>query len=240
MKLLLVSLLCLLAGSINAGVRDADQGWVVPPSELSDTECNYWIATSVGSLFQIPELPMQSLCSGWSSRRIALSGRWHRLGSEIYSEDSLSMELLYGGKLKFGLKGNKESQQFLSEPQWTTFYSFVSQFDYKNSLTVKTVIPIYGEMNPAKDYQQLLMIFKSDFVRFSLGVDYTELGEKSVRLGLDWLLVKQFSAGALVDTGSGSTGFTSAVKYSRFTIRSSHLSHPELGVTHRWQLVYLL
>lgn len=237
MKSLLIILVVLLAGNASAGFRDADQGWVVSPVECIKRDAGYYGAISTSSLYQVPELSMQSILSGWFSEKWHTAFRWHKLGSDVYREDSLSMDVLFGGSVKFGIKAERESQQFLDEPRWNTLYSFAAYYDFRESMTLKANIPISGTMLPTKDYEQLLLILRSQDVLFAMGIDNTDSGEKSVRLGLDWLLHDMFWVGAIVDTGSSSTGLTTTTKVGKILARSSHLVHPELGTTHRWQLI---
>ncbi len=237
MRALLIILVALLNGNATAGFRDADQGWVISPGDCIKRDTGYYGAISTSSLYQMPELPMQSILSGWSSEKWHMAIKWHKLGGDVYREDSLFMDMLFGGSLKFGIKVVRESQQFLDEPRWNTLYSFVTRYDFLESMTLKTVIPVSGTMLPTRDYEQLLLIFRSEDVSFALGIDNTESGEKSVRLGLDWLLHYMFWVGAIVDTGSSSTGLTTTTKIGKILTRSSHLVHPELGMTHRWQII---
>ncbi|MCP4144144.1 MAG: hypothetical protein GY752_02530 [bacterium] len=237
MKVWLFVLLAVLVGNASAGFRDADQGWVIPPDDCRERNTGYFGAVSVSSLYQMPELPMQSVLSGWSSEKWHMAFRWHKLGGDVYREDSLSVDMLFGGSLKFGIKVEHESQQFSDVPGWNTLYSFVTRYDYRESITLKSTTPISGAMLATRDYEQLLMIIRSEDVLFALGIDDTNSGEKSVRLGLDWLLHHMFRVGAIVDTSSSSTGLTTSIKIGKILTRSSHLAHPELGMTHRWQLI---
>ena len=237
MKVWLLVLVAALVGNVFAGFRDADQGWVIPPADCIERDTGYFGAVSVSSLYQMPELPMQSILSGWSSEKWHMAFRRHKLGGDVYREDSMSVDMLFGGSLKFGIKSERESQQFLDEPGWSTLYSFVTRYDYRESMTIISTTPISGAMLTTRDYEQLLLILNNKDVLFALGIDNTESGEKSVRLGLDWLLHNMFRVGAIVDTGSSSTGLTTTIKVGKILTRSSHLSHPELGMTHRWQLI---
>jgi len=237
MKVLLTVLVTLIVGNASAGFRDADQGWIISPDEFIKRDTGFYGAISMSSLYQMPELPMQSILSGWSSDKCHMAIRWHKLGGDVYREDSLSVDMLFGGRLMFGINVERESQQFSDEPRWNTLHSFVTRYDFRESMTIKSTIPVSGAMLTTRDYEQLLLILRGEDVLFALGIDNTDSSEKSVRLGLDWLLHHKFWIGAIVDVGSSSTGLTTTIKTGKLLTRSSHLVHPELGMTHRWQLI---
>jgi hypothetical protein len=74
--------------------------------------------------------------------------------------------------------------------------------------------------------------------RWAIAVDRGEQGSPAIQAAVLGRLAAGVALGLRSEPQTGSVGLTTAWRWRAWLIRSAHLSHPELGTTHRWGLAW--
>jgi hypothetical protein len=73
---------------------------------------------------------------------------------------------------------------------------------------------------------------------WAVALDRNEAGVPSFQAELMLGLSSHFAWGFRAEPATGSLGFITIWRRSSFLLRTSHLAHPDLGLTHRWCLAF--
>jgi len=261
--LVLVLVTVLPIRSPAAGVRDVADGWLVPPGAMvrllqqgwtagddsPDVPDRHgrqgkglWISCGQMSLYGMPELPGKRLAGGWQWRGVPLGLAWQRLGTDLLVEDQIRLRI--GGqvdrRLRCAVALGWDAVDLAGV--WRAQNAAVA-FILRGRLRQHIRFEFVGHVldpaswHGARGVRRWLLVdgrtartaWAVALERGADGVPLTQ-AEVSSRLGAGCALGVRF------DPASGVFGFTTAWRHRVWVIRSSHLIHPQLGVTHRWCL----
>jgi hypothetical protein len=94
-----------------------------------------------------------------------------------------------------------------------------------------------GDAGPARRRRWLDLRGRAGSVAWALAVDGRPVGAPTARAALLARCVPGVALGILGEPATGILGLTTAWARRGLVLRSSHLVHPALGITHRWLLV---
>jgi len=240
----LVLWLLLLAGAAPAaGTRDLADAWLTsgPRSArlVTAPTGDWWLAAAHGRLFGMPELPQLGLLAACRRPRWRVELAWERLGSDLYREDRLRGRWTVGARWRLGLAGSVDRLLLAGQPRSGASAALV----VAGPLGARCRWSLDWSLLPAPEW------YGERGLRRWLRLEY-DGAEASTTVALDRrvnatpvvqaeALIRLTSGvawGLRYDGGGGAVGLVTVWCRSGLTLRSSHLAHPDLGLTHRWTL----
>ncbi len=234
--------------AVGGGSRDLHDGWLLPPDLLrpwlapgqSGGDTGPWIVMGQARLYGMPELPLRALAVGWRAPRWRAALAWQRLGAELLGEERIRGQFLIGRRQAFGLAAGWDALRLADAPPCRQpVLSLELRVAGPAGIRLTGSLPLlpapvwYGRGGVRRWWS--LAAANGDAAwclaldRDARGAPLLE-GEGAVRvadrcgLGLRW------------EPATGALGLTTAWLWRGLLLRSSHLAHPVLGVTHRWSL----
>jgi hypothetical protein len=232
--------------AVAGGVRDLADAWLVDGARtarlLADGRAGrgVWLETSHGRLWSVPELPQfgLSLSHLGGGHRVELA--WEQLGSSIYRERAGHLFVAVGRGWSVGAGIVHRGVQIAGQEGRGHDDGFVQLEGPRDGpiragwrLPLGPVAPWFGERGIAR---WLWVAGDAADMAWTIGLDRRGDGTPSLQLEALVALSGQVAWGARFDAASGSIGFSLAWRVGGILMRSSHLTHPELGVMHRWGL----
>ena len=227
------------------GTRDLADAWLVSAERaaavVGQDGADGWSAQlSQGRLFGLPELPQAGVRVGRRGGRIDAALSWERLGRDLYREDTWRGELLFGGRLRLGMRVVLARLELDGDTRRDH-----REIDLRGRipLTRRIVLDVWWPLRPAPSWygraglRRWLRIEGGDGgLAWTVAIDRTVSGTPVV--GGEVLIgpARQAALGVRYDSWSGGAGLCSAWRIRRLILRTSHLLHPDLGVSHRWCL----
>ena len=254
--LVAVTVLALLAAgpAVAAGVRLLEDAWlwdpVWPPADRGAAPVAagafVWAAVGTGRLFGLSDLPLSALRVA-AGRRGAGSAwgaaaAWQRLGRDILLLDRVEVAAGRSGRWRCRAWATAERQVLAGMPAparrragavlgWS--WRAPSGGGYCD-----LHLPLLDDM--VRDPRFVAPVFRL-VVRLApatLALAWDRRGDGTPLLGGE--VVVDLSRTAAVswrfDAGSRSIGWGLVLRRGSLLVRTSHLIHPDLGVSHRWQL----
>jgi len=233
------------------GVRDLADAWLAPPPHwgalLADPSARrgpprWWSAVAQGRLFGLAELPQTGLAVGHRRGAWRASLAWERLGrGDLYREDLLRVGGLVGRRWRVGLQidGQRLSLGGRLADRRVAVVLRVSA-----PLAAGTRLDVWWPLGGAPDWfgrrgsrrWARLSRVASGHV-WTLVIDRRGDGVPLLQGELILGPVTGVALGGRVEPWSGTVGLVTAWRWGGIILRSSHLVHPELGVSHRWGLL---
>jgi len=236
-----------------AGVRDLADGWLATPRELgqvlypatpvSDEHRWRWRADlGTGRLYGMPELPLRAagLTGLWCRRSVTwqLAGSWQITGGDLFRTDSWLVVLGRSGKWRSGLRLLRERTLLAGGEGPRHAETDLVLGRAWGAMTADLYVPV--DAPPPPGGRRLRPVARIAVV----GAGGTVVLECDRRGGDELLLGLELGMGlgaALVllryDGASGSMGPGLALTIHGLLLRTSHLLHPALGISHRVQMV---
>lgn len=236
-----------------AGLRDLADGWLTTPGELvriltpdqAPARDRSWLwraGLGTGRLFGMPELPLQALdlALGWRTPGATwrLAGSWQVTGGDLFRTDNWTVEAGRRGTWRLGLRWVRERMLLAGNegPQHAETGLVLGRS--WGRLTADLHLPL--DAPPAPGDRRIRPVARAAAVAAGValvvscerrGADALLLGgELSLGLGPAALLLR-------FDGASGSLGPGLVVIRDHVLLRTSHVLHPTLGVSHRVQMV---
>nr|MEE4266650.1 hypothetical protein [Candidatus Krumholzibacteria bacterium] len=241
-----------------AGWREVEGAWLVP-SDLADrllegdpsrTGGRSWrLSLGTGQLFALPELNQQSLRVDWRGHPggvpTTLQVQWSRLGRGFFSESQARGQMMLGRRPGVGLALEKTWMAIAEEavvpvPRLDFLLGYQWSGEAVGRLWARVAHPFPGrstqegagprrrdflEAGWQKDQYALVVQWdQDDRGRPLLGGDFLWKAGPGVGLGLRW------------DPATGALGPGLQILGKGLLLRTSHMVHPWLGVSHRFSL----
>mgnify|MGYP001026491582 CR=1 FL=1 len=237
-------------GARAGGTRDLMDGWVVPASSVAAllsapsaaaAPDGPWASLGQGRLYGLRELPLAAAAAGWRAPRWEAALAWQHLGSGLWREERLRARLLVGRAARVGLAAGWDALRLAGQAsgeRWAALSCEV-EFDrpgawcWRASFPLRPCPPWYGEggarrwlgvSGGASGFGWAVALDRD-----ARGVPLLE-GEALAAIGGGGAL------GLRWEPATGSLGATTAWLRLGLLLRTSHLAHPALGVTHRFAL----
>lgn len=250
----LVALVVLLADGAGAGgLRLLEDAWLREPtwSRAEDgaggAGAFAWVAAGTGRLYGLPELPLSSLRVA-TGRRGAVAtwgveAAWQRLGRDLLQVDQLEVTAGRVGRWRCRGRALVERRLLAGVPAedrrrieallgwgWSTPAGSAGYCDLHLALhdgmdrDPRHVVPrirIVLELGPA-----------------GCALAWDRRGDGTPLLGVEFTVELSRTAAVAwrYDGGSRSLGWGLVLRRGSLLVRTSHLVHPELGASHRWQV----
>ncbi len=246
-----------------AGIRDFDDGWCLEPAaaaELLDGAAHdgVWMACGVSRLYGLTELPLRRLAAGRRAASWSAALSWQMLGGGVWREDQVDLRTTFTAASS-AVRGGHGSGPGASRA-WCGLATRWRRPSYasvpgRDALEVAPVAGIArGGLVGAIQVVPLILRRGAEAAGprpwLSAGwhagawsaageLRRADHGVSSWRAEGVLKLGAVFSWGLVADGASGAVGVTTAWRRGRLLVRSSHLVHPVLGPTHRWDLLAL-
>lgn len=256
----LLGALVLLGGgsAVAAGIRDMEDAWLLPAAQIQtlldltgeSPHGGAWGAAGSGRLFGMPDLPQLRIAAGGTvpgaSRRLAWVAARESLGGSLVSESRTEAGLVAGRDRRLAILWTRSALVVDGEPE--AEFSGVSValgYDWRGAggpWCVDLRIPVnqgpdwYGP-DGRRSFLRVTAIRDVSRLALTVGVDRRGDGSFAGGAELDLAFGSRLMLGIRSDPSSGAIGPVTAWGAGPLLIRTSHLAHPELGVSHRWELV---
>ncbi len=260
---MLLSHACGGAPDANAGgTRDVSDGWLLPPGELiarlwpasqdrgsgltgatatsEHSSFAHWLWLGHARLYEMSELPLLAVGLGLPVFGMQWSLQWQRLGETLVQEDQWRLAARGPSRLeptlcigwdRLALAGRSGRGHLFLGVGISLRTAAGLRLRIEPPLTASP--PWYG---PTAARRWLLITGGTDGFVWGLAVDRTTAGSPIVQLDLTGRVGPRAALGLRAEPVTGSVGLTTAWYHRHWLLRTSHLIHPELGVTHRWYL----
>ncbi|MBD3222725.1 hypothetical protein GF314_15945 [bacterium] len=247
LPLFAVVLVCLAGGADAGGIRDLDDAWLVSGSRTSallerGSGRGQWLEARLGRLYGMPALRQVGLGWWWDGPRWELALLAEQLGRDLYRERTLRARLAVGRSWRLGAEGGQATLTLGSGPgrtHRTVFAWLRGPVGGAVRLGVRWPIARAAAWFAGRGYERWLWLEgDTEAASWSLVVDRRDDGRPGLQFELMFALGPGAAGGVRVDAGTGSLGFVVALRAGGALLRSGHLAHPELGVSHRWSLGY--
>lgn len=251
-----------------AGLRDLQDGWLLTPAEVVlvmdssgfppsrpyrwQPQGGGWISVGQTRLFGMLDLPVTGLSGGWRRNfwgmNLQAEFSWEQTGQEIFLEDRKEYFLGFGDRTMLGLDCclsgiwiEDESEASHTEVTCVVVHRRVIgdgtlvRLGWRFDLTEPS--PWFGRQG-RRALASLSILLPS--AGLGLGVVLDRNGEGSPGLSLDISLglSDRFGLGLRADPPTGSLGPSTLWKSGMLLVRTSHVAHPDLGLTHRVSLTF--
>ncbi len=246
---LLFVVLLLLTGTISSSCgQDLEEGWLLPAvwtaavTADAPTRSRAAFATcGSGRLFAMPELDQRYLGFEMSRGRIRLAASWQILGGEVWRERCLRVEAGWGHGPGVRLVWTRRRSETWGVPS-PACHELVPGL--RASLGAGLEIDVLAaplvlgrEDGRARRRRWLELRGRRGRLAWALAVDRRRVDAPTARVALLARCVPGLALGLLGEPATGTLGLTTAWARGGLVLRSSHLCHPALGITHRWMLL---
>lgn len=235
-----------------AGGKDLEDGWLVPVARILDLlpsgssvrtgnqRRGIWIQAGLANLYGMAELPLRQLATGLVSGKLAGILAWQVLGQEFYREEQFLVRIHYGGAWKLSIAGGLcrlTVNGDLVGAQSALELALRSPVTHPITLQVAWQVLTPPTWYDGRGQQRWCWLSgRFGEACWAVALDRSEDGVPSFQTELLLALTAGFAWGARAEPATGSLGFTTVWRRSSLLVRSSHLAHPELGLTHRWSV----
>ena len=244
-----------------AGLRDLDDGWLLTVSEQHATLAGVdsvtatsrgwsaWVGIGQMRLFGMPELPVGWVGGGLRWRRASWIWRldlsWQRTGQSLFHEDVWRLGLEIGAACRFGVLLTRRRTSFadrnadgylLPAVRVTVPLDWLGVRCGRLEMTMHVLEPPVRFGRPGR--RSLLRVVRSGGP-LAAALTLEDRRDGVLVVGMDVLvrMAGHLGVGLRVDPVTGTLGPTTVWRLGSLLIRSSHVAHPDLGVTHRFALV---
>ena len=241
-------------GAAADGLRRLDAAWLVP-SRLASTvvgvgppevAAGVWVRAGQARLYGLPELPVRRLAAGLagSGGRWAVEGGWETTGSRLLRDDRLDGRLGWGRRLRWGLRTRWRRLRPgpgspLTDRSWDLEVGLSTTAGALGGVEAGLQWPLWRTAEahrPAEPVTLLRLAVAGRGRAVALALDVGADGRPTA----GWEVLCALGRGAglawRVDQASGAMGTGLTWRRGRLRVRTSHLTHPELGLTHRFEL----
>ena len=249
-----------------AGLRDLQDGWLLSTAEavrlLAGTASipgqpigpgnsrGAWICAGKTRLFDMPDLPVTALAGGWAGSlrgtHFLADFSWERTGGEIFLEDRKDFFLGFGEGTVLGLDWSLSGIWIEAEPD-AAHTEAAGILVHRRVLRDGTLVRVgwrfdLGDPPPwfgsrgRRALGSLSLLRPDKGLGLGLALDRRGDGTPGLSLELSLGLSERFGLGLRADPPTGSLGPTTVWRSGPLLIRTCHVAHPDLGLTHRFSL----
>ncbi len=242
-----------------SGARDLADGWLLGPAATVEflagqplSPDGFWVTAGQSRLFNLPSLPVLAVEAGlrlgqWPGKPV-LAVAWQTLGEGIFVEDQRRVHLQWGqvpvvglawrsvGTRTGGISGAEERQ----DDRWSV--DAVLQGSWRpvaaSKVEARLWLPLTsGGLNSLADARRPFLQLQGWAGATALAVTVDRKADQTPTVALEWGLGwGGGSCGLRVDLATGVAGPVINWRRGLLLVRTSHLAHPQLGVTHRLQV----
>jgi len=261
--LLFGSLACPSACPATGG-RDLVDGWLLGPAAAAEfvggpatAQGGVWATVGQSRLFGMSELPVAAVNVGlrlarWPGQP-TLAVAWQTLGEGLYREDDRRLHLQLGNLPAVGIAlrsvvirtGGELGISLRTVSQWQAAVTFQAQ--WRPAPGARLQVQLWLDAGHGGDRQnggrqggdarRPLARIQGWQGPMALAAALDLKPDQTPTVSLEWNLGWGGGAcGLRADPATGSLGPVLVFRRGRLLVRTSHLSHPVLGVTHRVQL----
>lgn len=235
-------------------LRRLDAAWLVPAHLASvaldraadGATGGVWVRAGQMRLFGLPDLPVRHLAAGLGGARRswALEGGWETAGAGLLRDDRLQARLMVGRRLRPGAEVRWRRVRpgpgpLLSELVWDLNLGFGTPAGPLGRIDLGLSWPLWrvgAEALAPEPRTRLRLAAAAPGRAVALIIDTAADGRPTFGwealcglgqgLGLSWR----------ADQASGTVGAGLLWQRRALRLRSSHLAHPDLGLTHRFEI----
>jgi hypothetical protein len=248
--LVLGTLVVLLGNAASGGgVRDLADAWLLdgPRTALLLSEPGaatragrWWLEARQGALYGLPELPQMGLVVRGGRGRQRLEVGWERLGSDLYREDMVSALLLHGQAWRVGLQVDVAQLSLAGDaPRRSIMVAACLRQPLGHGAELAVDWPLTGLPPWYGDHglgRWIAVHADGTATAWTLALHRRGDGSPAWQVEALVKLAPGVAWGGRWDAASGSVGLCTAWRRASLVLRSSHLVHDDLGLTHRWSL----
>ncbi len=255
----LMVLLALFGGDgFAGGMRNFADSWpigattarrlLLKPTQVAGNGHGFLVKAGQGRLFEMSDLEQRFLAfeGRLSGEKIIMEGGalWERTGSDLFKEDQWDCWVLFGENPSWGMAAHHWHQTLggVSEPpllEGGLLWELVFQWGEINGrFHLEWPLGVASQILGGRRRRNLLnLTLANKVLAASLVLDRQDDG--TPRPGFHFLLALDQGIGVefRVDPSTGSLGPGLAFARRKLMVRTSHIIHPHLGVTHRLMLV---
>ncbi len=247
--------------AIAGGLLNMEDSWLIPSSltrgvltgnhQSSGLKGEIMGTVSQGRLFSMSELEQRSVSLEgvifpWRNK-LSWAGRWQRTGRDLFVEDRLTARVLWGHRPAVGL-GFRRIKLTLAQkeqiPAQEFFFLLKAPWKW-GAVTgmVQLQWPGYsssrnsGNGEHGRRTEALKAIFVHSDHAIAVVVDRLDNGKPNLGFQILMTLTTGIGIEFRVDSPTGSLGPGLSIVRGGLMVRTSHLVHPQLGITHRIALV---
>ncbi|MFT5232656.1 MAG: hypothetical protein ACI9UQ_000678, partial [Candidatus Krumholzibacteriia bacterium] len=242
-----------------AGTHLVEDGWLLGKggvaiflSGQSQQSTGLWSTVGHSALYQMNEFPATQasfgarLGEGWAKTTIAAS--WHVLGSGMFGQQNAELHLQWGQSFAVGFAGSilqttsGGAHGFAVQKSMRWRLSLTGNHIWEvGALTqVRTEVwlPLASAVGEGfVDARTRLLRIQGWHERVAFGVAVDLKPNLAPTMGLEWDLAWGAAAlGLRLDPSTGVVGPVVYLRRAKLLVQTSHLVHPQLGVTHRFQI----
>ncbi|MBK8165912.1 MAG: hypothetical protein IPK64_08100 [bacterium] len=243
--------------SVAAGLRRLDSAWLLPgalhdvllgPAPTAPTAPTAtggpWLRAAQSTLYGLPELPVRLLAIGAAGRRWAAEAGWEILGGDALRDSRLTARGSFGDRWRVGLWASRRTVRLGAGEAGQALACDLEVMACGTHPAVGTWIaalqwPVFRSADNwigAEPETRLRAALAAPGRAVSLSLDVGEDGSPA----FGWEAMAGLGGGLGLawrsDRASGAVGGGLVWRRGRVRVRTSHLAHPELGLTHRAEI----
>ncbi|MCP4292845.1 MAG: hypothetical protein GY780_13555 [bacterium] len=240
--------------AMSSGLKDFNDSWLIPPNLVHDlmSPANqndhsndfYLWSAGQGRLFEMHELKQQFLSfeTQLTTHGIpwAFIFAWQKTGLGDFVENRFQADVFWGQNAQWGM-GTTHSIQELGKRQEPTKKNYFALFRYPYNGTgfscyLELRWPVFSSsenVNFTERTNFLKGVFEGEDFAFATVVDRNGDGVPQIGFQLFFVLSDGVGLAMRTDLATGSLGPQLSLSKGLLLLRTSHLVHPQLGITHR-------
>lgn len=252
--LLAAACLLLAAPAAAAGLRRLDSAWLLPAAlhgvllepalTAPPARGGSWLRIAQSSLYGLPELPVRQLAIGAAGGGWAAETGWEVLGGDALRDDRLTARCSVGDRWRVGLwaarrsvrPGPGEAGQALAVDLEVMARGIHPDLGAWTAVLQWPLVRAADSWVGAEPESRLRAALAAPGRAVALSLDMGGDG----RPAFGWEAVAGLGGGLGLawrsDRASGAAGGGLVWRKGRLRLRTSHLAHPELGLTHRTEI----
>jgi len=231
-----------------AQTQDLEDGWLLPVSwsvgilqDPPPRSLVAWAACGSGRLFGMPELAQRYLGCETIRGGVRLAASWQILGGEVWRERCVRVEAGWGRRPGIRLVWTRRRSE-----SWGVASSASQELapglraclgDGLEIAVLAAPIALGRTPGPSRRHRWLELRGRAGATAWALTIDRRREDTPTSRVALSTRCAAGLALGLQGEPATGTLGLTTAWARGNLVLRSSHLCHPALGITHRWMLL---
>lgn len=242
-----------------AGLRDLQDSWLLPTAVAgtllkppgSGPGAGWWLAAGDGRLYGLAELPQRRISAGGcvpgTRSRLAWSAARETLGETLVQERRTECRLVLGDSRRAAIVWTRAVLAIDGDPEsshdgWTVELGH----DWRGAggiwsldlcLPLDDGPPWYGSFGRRR-FLRAVAVREASRLAVSVAVDRRGDGSFAGGVELDVAFGSRLALGVRTDPTTGEAGPVTLWRTGALLVRTCHVAHPELGTTHRCELVF--
>ena len=239
-----------------AGIRDLTDGWLLGTGAVAALlggaagAGGPWLAAGQSSLYGMSELPLRALTGGFSlpgwPGRPALSAEWQLLGAGLYRDELRRLEVQFGRRPALGLDlrtftqhtGGVDDVPAATSSRTTVAVICQAQWSPAADVVIggRLWLAVGSAVSPAAAAEARRPFIRVQGRRGAAALAFAVdlKGDLTPAVGIEGMLGRGGAGcGLRLDLATATVGPVVCLRRGALLLRTSHLAHPMLGITHR-------